>query len=607
MLMNKSNDNTILFNTDFEVNSLTFTEVKEAKLPKGSKEAYPIYNNLSRVSFQLSWFNLSCYGIPQLGDFITENKQRLFIKIPLDLSIPSVKEVYDKFITIDSYLSSSDFKSKIIESSKINKYIYQPIVRIPEEDSKNKLPYIKINFDTDYTDLSIKTILFKSILEDDKRVRTKINDINTIDDITEYITYQSNIRPIIRPVRLWIQPYNTKDPKYGLKFNMIKVEVEPSQNNRKKINYNSDNFIDDDQDTNEIILCKNFNINNLSFSDIKEAKLPKGSKEAYPIYKINNKNVDFIQLPWFQVISYGIPQLGDYITENKQRLFIKIPLDLSNPDIKEVYDKFVTIDSYLSSTDFRSNVFENSKVNKYVYQPIIRIPENEDNDKKIKYPYIKINFDTNIEDNSIKTGIFNSNNNNRTFIEDIKDIDDVTKYITYLSKIRPIIKPVRLWIQPSNIKDPKYGLKLKIIKVEVEKFNKNNLNYQDDTFIDIESKSNNDTKLKIESESKSNNDTKLKIESESSSESEPEIKSKNNNLKSSPQVIKSDSDSSESDTEIKIKQAPQKANTSSSSTSVPKKKQNIRVLDSESDSESDSNKEIKPVKKAVSKSVAKKK
>ena len=74
--MHKSNDNTILFNSDFEINSLTFTEVKDAKLPKGSKEAYPIYNNLSRVSFQLSWFHLSCYGIPQLGDYITENKQK---------------------------------------------------------------------------------------------------------------------------------------------------------------------------------------------------------------------------------------------------------------------------------------------------------------------------------------------------------------------------------------------------------------------------------------------------------------------------------------------------------------------------------------------------
>ena len=598
MSMNKS-DNTILFNNDFNINNLSFTDVKEAKNPKGSKEAYLIYNNLDKVFFQLTWFNLNCYGIPQLGVYFTENKQRLFIKVPLDLTIPSVKEVYDKFITIDSYLSSETFKSKILESSKINKYVYQPIVRFPEEESKNKLPYIKINFDVDYTDSSIKTILFKSVLDGDKRVRTKMDNIVTIDDVTQHITYQSNIRPIIRPVRLWIQPSNTKDPNYGLKFSMVKVEFEPSQNTKNNINYKIDNFIDNDKDTDEIMLCKNFNIDYLSFSDIKDAKLPKGSKEAYPFYKNNlNKNIDLIQLPWFHLISYGIPQLGDFVTENKQRLFIKIPLDLSIPTIKEAYDKLLMIDSHLGSDIFKNKVLEPSKINKYVYQSIIRIPENDD-DSKIRYPYIKIHFDTNYDDNTIKTSLFNTtidkNEINRTFIENIKEIDDVTKYITYLSKIRPIIKPVRLWIQPSNTKDPKYGLKLKIIKVEIQPTNKHNYNYQDDTFID-------NNNLNNENLSEKNTINKNSDNKNSESESESESKKKTN-VKLKPQILNSES----SDSEIEIKTKLVNKSSSSSSTPAPKSKQPVKVLDSESESESDSNKEIKPVKKAVSKSLPKKK
>jgi hypothetical protein len=167
-------------------------------------------------------------------------------------------------MAIDEKLGSNDFKKKMF-GSKGDKYVYQPIFRLPLEDetpakSKDKKdygpkqPYMKLKMDTTYPDNKIKTIVYKSIMENEKRVRTKLDDINTVDDMVTNMPFLSRVRPIGRPVKLWAQAPNKKDPTYGLTFKMMKVEVEPpiNKNSNHKKFLESDAFLDSDNESETI-------------------------------------------------------------------------------------------------------------------------------------------------------------------------------------------------------------------------------------------------------------------------------------------------------------------------------------------------------------------
>jgi hypothetical protein len=81
-----------------------------------------------------------------------------------------------------------------------------------------------------------------------KRERTKIQDIETLDDFTKYLCFMCKIRAIMRPIKLWAQAPTKKDPTYGLAFKMIKVEIEPPSKSNSLIKkyLESNSFIDDD-------------------------------------------------------------------------------------------------------------------------------------------------------------------------------------------------------------------------------------------------------------------------------------------------------------------------------------------------------------------------
>jgi hypothetical protein len=250
------------------VNELSFTAIEENQRSKGQKIAYPRYNDPqlgegNHLYIQFPWIHLSQYGIPKLGEFYSDDTQRSFIKLPLDQSISDVKAFSEVLKDIDAKLGSDEFKKKMF-GPKGDKYVYQPIFRLPLEEDDSvpkpkdkkdygpKQPYMKLKLDTTYPDSKIKTIVYNSVMENEKRVRTKLDNINSVDDMITNIPFLSRIRPIGKPVKLWAQAPNKKDPTYGLTFKMVKVEVEPPVN--KNANYkkfiDSDAFLDsDDEDT----------------------------------------------------------------------------------------------------------------------------------------------------------------------------------------------------------------------------------------------------------------------------------------------------------------------------------------------------------------------
>ena len=263
--MASQKDMTIKF-TDVQVAHIDFTELQDNQRSKGQKIAYPRYTNPKDGSdvplfIQFPWIDLKSYGVPKLGEFYSEDAQRSFVKVPLDQSIPEIKQLSDLLIKMDEKIGSDECKSKMF-GSKASKYQYQPIFRIPLEDDdddvisqtkKNygpKHPYMKLKIDTTFPDNEVKTIIFDSTLKNGVRVRTKVNDVKTIDDFASHVCWMSRIHPVVRPVKFWAQAPNKKDPTYGITFKIAKTEVEtPSKINPNiKQFMESDVFLDSDEE-----------------------------------------------------------------------------------------------------------------------------------------------------------------------------------------------------------------------------------------------------------------------------------------------------------------------------------------------------------------------
>ncbi len=259
-MSNIAKDLTINF-TEFNPLGLVFTKLEENDRSKGQKIAYVRYQNPktgSEVSpfIQAPWIKLNAYGIPRIDDYHLDDTKRCYIKVPVDLSLEESKKFGDVISQIDKYLDSKEMRQQLFGDN-YNKYRYVSLLRIPDEEEKPKEgkkqypkpPYMKLKLDTTYPDCQVKTQVYKSVLNEGKRERTQITDITTIDDLTRHVSYLSNVRLIMRPVKLWSA--TKPDKTYGLTFKVIKIEYEP---NNKTPSYTkeyleSDVFVDDDNET----------------------------------------------------------------------------------------------------------------------------------------------------------------------------------------------------------------------------------------------------------------------------------------------------------------------------------------------------------------------
>ena len=249
---------------DFNVKDLTFTKFEENERSKAQNLAFPRYKETQRLMLQAPWIEMNAYGVPQLGEYYKTDKDRAFIKIPLDITNPEVKEFYEKLQTIDEMMASKEFKTQQF-GAKAAKYKYAyPICRVPmeEEDDdeekekkKSKYPrpaYIKVKLDATWPETKILTQVFTSIMKDGKREREK-QTVESVDDFANVVRYLSKIRPIITPVKGWCEKKGKmgKDYlEYGVTFKLVKIEVEPhaGSNNNMSQYMTNDAFIDSDEE-----------------------------------------------------------------------------------------------------------------------------------------------------------------------------------------------------------------------------------------------------------------------------------------------------------------------------------------------------------------------
>lgn len=253
----------------FEAKHLTFTKLEENSRSKGQLIAYSRYDPTNSgkdgvLFLQSPWIKLFTYGVPREGEYYKTDADRSHLRVPFDLSIPEVEMFVNKIKELDTIYSSPEMMETLL-GKKFKKYKYQPIFREGQDqvnddsddentvkkDAPPRPAYMKVKLDTTWPDNEVKTLVFNSVLDaNNKRIRTKVDHIKSIDDFANAVRFLSNVRLIMRPVKLWAHNTSKKDPQCGIVFKLVKIEVEPpkSSNTMYKQIYESDNFIDSDTD-----------------------------------------------------------------------------------------------------------------------------------------------------------------------------------------------------------------------------------------------------------------------------------------------------------------------------------------------------------------------
>ena len=154
-----------------------------------------------------------------------------------------------------------------------------------------------------------------------------------------------------------------------------------------------------------------------------------------------------------RLTSFGIPNINDtYCKDDTRRGYMRIPLDLNQGSCIEFRNFLSKADDYFASIEFRKKIFGN-EYDKYEYQPMIKVPTEDDNDdcKSKRHQHIpkvenvNVKFMMTYDKNGIKTGetttIIKYNNK----VLPIKTITDVKDHVKFNSTINPTIIIHKIW------------------------------------------------------------------------------------------------------------------------------------------------------------------
>jgi hypothetical protein len=250
----------------FNVESLKLSVPEENKqmpdMTKYQLMSWPRYlKDGKEVNPQIQgpWMKLFTYGIGgkldknrqpitnQAGMPLTD-RERGKIKIPLKKDDPECVKLFELLSEIDKMAENE--REKIWgDKKKANAYKYQPMIRQAAEDpdaapdTPKKPDYFTIKFDFDNATGNIKTKVYQNADGD----RTELNT-PTLDDVTKYIKYQCEFRPVFALCKLFASKAadDSGKRKYGFGLKLKHVEVKPSQMSAQDQDDNA--FVDDEDD-----------------------------------------------------------------------------------------------------------------------------------------------------------------------------------------------------------------------------------------------------------------------------------------------------------------------------------------------------------------------
>ena len=248
----------------FNHKNLTFSEwnVQNNRRNCFSRYDSPENGPESHLNLQLPWMPIYKYGMPSVGEYYATENDTAFIKMPLDLSNPEVKKLYDEMVAFDKVMSGTKMKKQLFgpNMDNVKKHKYIPCVKNTEPTDEDSPPWMKFKLgfewikDADPTeDKVVKTEVWESVKDTNdpngkKRIRTR-KDVSSISEFRNHVSYLSNVRIIIKPTKLWALSDKLAEPTYGVTWTMVKVEVEPRASNNSLDAYkNNDTFIDSDDE-----------------------------------------------------------------------------------------------------------------------------------------------------------------------------------------------------------------------------------------------------------------------------------------------------------------------------------------------------------------------
>ena len=207
----------------------------------------------------------------------------------------------------------------------------------------------------------------------------------------------------------------------------------------------------------------------LKYTDVRPEKMSFSTFKGYTLVKYMY-NYLFIQSPWINIFAYGIPRKDKFHQTDSSRKCLKVPLDEEIPVVSDFVEMLKEMDSKMTSNEFKERFLGDSK-DKFEYSSIFK-----ESQTKERPSYIKLKLATeNDSEQTIKTILYKTDSSNkREEIIGVTNIDDFAKVVGFRSDIRFIFKVVRVWSQPPTLKNPTYGLTLKVTKIEVKSREKGN-------------------------------------------------------------------------------------------------------------------------------------
>lgn len=261
----------------------------------------------------------------------------------------------------------------------------------------------------------------------------------------------------------------------------------------------------------KIIKYNDFIPEKLTFTKMEENdKIPNNQMIAYPRYLLNGVETSQfnIQFPWIDIISYGVPKANQYFKSDAERSKVKLPLNSENSELTDLIAMIHNIDKHVGSPEILAKII-GKKSKKYKYltsfkDPSLIVEDEDDEDEKkpkkttnyIKYPYITLKMALTYPDKQFKTELFEtelSPDKQKTINRELVNyttIDEFSEKVCYKSRVRPIVKPYKIWAHSASKKDPECGITWRIERIEVDKDS-----------ITINSAENSDSKKFIDSDS----------------------------------------------------------------------------------------------------------
>ena len=194
---------------DIKLEQLNCEEVKIGL--KATSPIKPTYGAMNLPCLQLPWVTLSTFGVPPKGQYTKEDKQRMFIKVPIE----EKSDLYAQLSALDAKM-----KYHIIMTSNLdifgsgNMYEYEPLLKYSEKHGK---AYIKLKLDTSYPEDEILTEVWFAGNGPKHQCQ-----FDNIDDFALCVPFKSDIRMIVKVVKLWVI-----NKRYGLTIKVKKIEVKP--------------------------------------------------------------------------------------------------------------------------------------------------------------------------------------------------------------------------------------------------------------------------------------------------------------------------------------------------------------------------------------------